>query len=116
MEIKIGITALISSLALLAGHYFPWRAIINRRLPRPAAYTYGVLAILLPASGFMALHGMIQAMAAVWAAALAGGGTVMLCYALDDWLENRRRRQEAEEREALTLRQLDDQRSAQPEG
>jgi hypothetical protein len=106
MQIDVIVTALLSALMLLAGHYFPWRAVFNRELPRLAAYVYGVLAILLPVTGFLALNRLWLAVAATWSSAIAGGGVVLFCYAFDDWIENRRGRQEAEEREA-SLRKVE---------
>ena len=48
---EIVLACLISSLALWAEHYSPWRAWLGKALSRPAAYTLGTLAMLAPVCG-----------------------------------------------------------------
>ena len=71
----------------VAAHYFPWRFWFRRgRLPRPLAYTVGLLAILLPATVAMlfAVRSVQDAVALLWlAAGSAGVGT--LCAWWYDW-------------------------------
>lgn len=96
----------VTVLILGFGHYFPWQSLIGRELPRIAAYVYGVLAIALPATSFMLLKDLWLAAVVLWASIVGGGASVIGCYALDSYLDNRMRRKEAEEREALARKQL----------
>jgi hypothetical protein len=115
--LPILITGLISALALIGGHYFPWRLLIGRKLPRIPSYIYGVLSIALPASGYMLLSGQWCSALALWSSIAAGGMAVIGCYWLDGKLEEFNRRREEVERMELELRQKqerDDQGPAQP--
>lgn len=74
----------------VAGHYLPWRIWFRRgRLPRLAAYVFGLLAILLPATvaALLAALTVPDALALFWLAALsAGAGT-----AIPWWHDNAKR-------------------------
>lgn len=68
--------------SLCAGaHYFPWRWWFKRgRLPRLAAYTFGLLAIILPATvaALLAAQSVTDVLALVWLATFsAGAGTAV---------------------------------------
>jgi len=104
--LDIFIVCVVTVLILGFGHYFPWNSLLGRELPRIAAYIYGVLAIALPATSFMLLQNLWLAAAVLWAAIVGGGASVIGCYVLDSYLDNRLRRREAEEREALARKQL----------
>lgn len=52
---NVFVTALIAALVILVQHYFPWRLVLKRDLPRQAAYVLGVLAILVPFSYLLLL-------------------------------------------------------------
>ena len=90
----IHITALIAALLLVGEHYFPWGMLLQRRLPRLAAYVIGVLSLVGPLSalyGFwMRTSAEIAAwlyLGALWAVVGAGGAAVIFCYLLDYILE-----------------------------
>jgi MFS family permease len=117
MWVSIGIAACLTMLILLVQHWFPWRKLIRRELPRLAAYSMGVLGLIIPLTGLFLFWqylawelsiywewGMgIMAAIAVWAVVLAGGVAVMLAYWIDHSLEQRERAVLAE-REAETLK------------
>jgi hypothetical protein len=65
------IAVLISMLALGFEHYIPWRRWLHTELSRPAAYTLGVLAIILPQFGLWSL----------WAAYPPAGNPFVWCIA-----------------------------------
>lgn len=86
MIVQVGLTALVTMLALGCEHYFPWRLAIGRDLPRPAAYVLGLLAIIVPVSGLFVAwaqeppvwgYGYV---AALWAVVASGGMTVLGAY------------------------------------
>lgn len=117
--LPIFLTGLISALALAAGHYFPWRLLIGRELPRIPSYIYGVLAIALPVSGYMLLAGQWHSALALWSSIGAGGMAVIGCYWLDGRLEKYNARREKIEHMELLLKQAleeNDQGPAQPKG
>jgi hypothetical protein len=104
----IALAALITSLILALGHWLPWRAILGKKLGRIQSYIYGVMAISIPLSFvFIILHDF-EALAALWAVAVAGGATTIGCYLVDWTLEKRLRAKEAEEREAQLLKRVND--------
>ena len=80
-------------LILLVEHYFPWRLILGRKLPRLAAYVLGVLAMVGPLSFLyfrwevapVMVHGHLVAL---WCVVVSGGLAVLLAYALD-WIAGR---------------------------
>lgn len=109
-QTNVGITALITALVLLVEHYFPWRLVLKRDLPRQAAYVLGVLAILLPFSCLLLLwirewsapfgyplpagvlldpgEALRRVLVALWAVVLASGVSTLGAYLLD-WLLER---------------------------
>ena len=111
MTIQLLITILVVVLSLLAQHYFPWGMLLRRRLPRLAAYTLGMLGVILPLSGlylYWSAHPPVWIHAhlfALWAATIAGGLAVTGAYALDALLAQLVRLRELEER--LNERQAD---------
>lgn len=94
MTSEILLTALVTWLALLVEHWFPWRLLLRRDLPRIAAYTMGVLALILPLSVLYwrwSLAGLADQrgyLIALWAVTLAGGAAVAGAYVVD-WLLGR---------------------------
>ena len=96
---NIALTALVTALALAVEHYFPWRLVLGRALPRIPAYILGMAAVAVPVSVLFLLWNAYLEIAALWAAIVAGGLTVMICYALDRYLALQARASEAEERE-----------------
>lgn len=80
---------LITVLAMTAMHYFPWRLVLGRKLPRPAAYVLGVLGMALPLTWLFQYWQVTPVMfrweylLALWLVIGAGGFSVLVCYAAD---------------------------------
>jgi hypothetical protein len=73
-----------------SAHYFPWRFWFKRgRLPRPWAYVFGLLAILLPATvaALLAAQSAADALSLVWLATISAG----LGTALPWWHDHQKR-------------------------
>lgn len=99
--VELAITCLISALLLAAGHWFNWRLVFGSEMPRLWAYIYGVAAILLPAAGLLVVWRMELAALALALISTCAGATVVLAYAVDNWLLLRMREREQQERERL---------------
>jgi len=84
---------------IAAEHYAPWRRWLGRKLPRPAAYTLGTLAILVPATLASQPRKHRQVVAMFWAAAASAGVTTLATWGID-WLNERSARQ-ADEKDRL---------------
>jgi hypothetical protein len=85
-------------------HYFPWHMLIGKRLPRLAAYTLGLLGMMVPLSAWLISHGESEITQTLWTVIVSAGLTVFALYGLDRYLKLERRDIEAEEREALVKR------------
>jgi hypothetical protein len=91
MTILIGISlaALVSALIQLVSHWFPWRLVLGRNLPRVWAYVVGVLGFLVPVTAlfwYWDVNGLVEAwlnLIALWACVVASGLAVVLAYAID---------------------------------
>jgi O-antigen ligase len=83
--------AVIAALIQLIEHWFPWRMLIGRELPRVAAYALGVLGFMAPLSVLFIDQQAWGALLAVWAVVVASGMAVMSAYAAD-WVMDRVRR------------------------
>lgn len=79
------ITASISGLCQLAMHYFPWARVLKKELPRVAAYTLGVLAIMVPVSflGSARALGLLD----LWITVIVSGLCVFIAYLVDAALD-----------------------------
>lgn len=67
-------------------HYIPWRHWFRHgRLPRPAAYAVGLLAVLLPATiaAWLAALTVPDVLALVWLAACSAGMGTLIPWRLD---------------------------------
>lgn len=88
---QIFLTALIAALILLVEHWFPWRLVFRRELPRVAAYVMGNLAMICPLSVlYWAWSGQsfvwpAMHLVALWVVSGAGGLAVGFAYAID-WI------------------------------
>src|SRR5512136_728309 len=110
---EIAVTALVSALFLASGHYFNWRGVIGRPLGPIPAYVYGTASIILPVAVFCLWRGGLDdAVIALLSVTLAAGGTVVICYAIDSWIDAHARAIDAEERERKLLEKDQDERSA----
>jgi len=110
--IGIALSALVSALVQTVSHWFPWRLVLGRELPRVWAYIVGVLGFLLPVTVLFwrwDAAGLMEAWAhlvALWACVLASGLAVVLAYAIDSVANRVRLSHELEELyEAKTARQ-----------
>jgi len=101
------ITALISMLLLMVEHYWPWKLISGREPGPITRYVLGVLAIEIPLSGLLIVWADWPALAALWIVTIAGGAAVAGSY-IQDRYHTARLRAEVSEREAKTLRQIDE--------
>ncbi len=103
--VPITLAAVSSGILIIAEHYFPWRLLLGRKLPHIAAYTLGMLAVLLPFTLLVVLRkesciAWWQPVIELWVIVFAAGAADAGCYALDQTLEYRARALDAEEREA----------------
>jgi uncharacterized membrane protein len=106
---ETAVTAIIASLALIALHYFNWRALLGSHLGRLASYTIGVLALIVPLTVMWLMSGLVSAVISMWSVVVAGGASVGLCYLTDYILANRSRVRELEERENQLRSCVDEQ-------
>jgi fluoride ion exporter CrcB/FEX len=77
----------VTGLALLVGHWFPW----PRRLPRLGAYVYGVGALLLGQFIWLSLSGRLADWWALVGFAALGGLATCAAYAADALLNLQQR-------------------------
>jgi hypothetical protein len=85
--LNIVIAVLISMLILGFEHYIPWKRWLGTELSRPAAYTLGVLGIILPQIGLWAVWAAFPPVGNpfVWCIASLGAGVIasgLMVYAL----------------------------------
>jgi hypothetical protein len=90
----------LSAALIAAGHWFPWRLMLGRQLRRLEAYTYGVLAILLPV--VVALWGAGETGAALLlvAGAVGAGAATLLAYGVDKVIDMRHELLDAKDKAA----------------
>lgn len=100
----LALTLLITWLLLWVEHWFPWRLMLRRDLPRVIAYVLGVLAIQVPLSGLIlywrsccAHIGAVEYVIAIWVITVGGGAAVYSAYGVDWLLDTLRQRQELSE-------------------
>lgn len=87
-------------LSELGMHYFPWRILLRGRdLPRLAAYTLGLLGMMVPLTAWLWQIGEYEVIKALWAVIMAAGMTVFALYGLDHYLDLIMKDMEASERE-----------------
>lgn len=83
-------------------HYFPWKKLLmGRELPRVAAYTLGVLGLMLPFTAWLYEHNEIAVIRTLWIVIVSGGLMVTALYGLDRYIELSFRNVEATEREDM---------------
>lgn len=81
-------------------HYFPWRMLLRgKKLPRLAAYTLGLLGMMVPLTVWLWQIGELEIIKALWMVIVAAGMTVFSLYGLDHYLELIMKDIEATERE-----------------
>lgn len=84
------ILVVISGIAQLAAHYFPWKKWLHRELKRTEAYAIGTVLMLVPYSIWM---GWVlycwRFVLALWAVVFISGFMVIGAYAFDERLDLR---------------------------
>jgi 4-hydroxybenzoate polyprenyltransferase len=85
----MGITELLVIVALseLGLHYFPWRKLIKKELPRLGAYTLGLLGMMGPLSAWLMFRNEIEVIKTLWAVICTAGMTVFSLYGFDRYLD-----------------------------
>jgi hypothetical protein len=91
MELPIIISSLITAGIQLILHWFPWRMLLGRPVPRLMAYGLGVVGIIL---GMCVWAGMTVVLVYVWwavgaliACSVSGGVAVTIGYGVDKLVE-----------------------------
>lgn len=110
MVIKTMITAMATSIIVIALHYFPWRAALRRDLHPTTHYGLAMLPVLLPYTVLLTTYPgwlAIELIGAIWALGLAAGGTSAALHLLDRYIGARDRADEAEDREQTLLDEVD---------
>ena len=97
----ITVMALISGLAQLTAHYFPWRKVLGRALHRTEAYMVGVVLMLAPFSVWLGLAGLWRVLLALWVVIVTCGLFVIGAYLLDGNLEKGHRERVAQAENAV---------------
>jgi hypothetical protein len=80
---EILIVGLIVFLIEFGEHYFPWKLLLRKRLPRVVAYMIGVLGLVLPLGGLFIWWQAWECLIALGVVIGCGGGAVLLGYGLD---------------------------------
>jgi hypothetical protein len=88
MAPDILLTCVVAELLLFVEHWFPWRLMLGRDLPRLAAYVLGVLAMMGPLTGLFAHWGEMEAVIGMWAVVASGGLAVVMAHGAD-WVMGR---------------------------
>lgn len=92
----------------IALHYFPWRVLLRgHKLPRLAAYTLGLLGIMVPFSAWLWLNGKADVMGVLWLVVVSAGLTVFGLWGLDHYLTLIMRDIESSERDAVRKKDED---------
>lgn len=89
MTFQFSVLAIVTISLIGFSHYFPWRLLIGKRLPRLAAYTLGTLIMMLPLSVLFALRGEWNSLIALAVAVISAGLATIACYLFDDYLDHR---------------------------
>jgi len=98
MEIWMLIALVMLGEAFL--HYFPWKLLLKgKELPRVAAYTLGLLGLMVPFSAWLWLRNEVEVIKVLWVVVVSGGLIVFALYGLDRYIELAWRDMEASERE-----------------
>lgn len=81
-------------LAVVAGmgqglaHWFPWKKIIGKPLPRVAAYVVGTVVMITPFGVWLAITGQWTALWGILTVAVASGASVIGAYGIDAAVEH----------------------------
>jgi 4-hydroxybenzoate polyprenyltransferase len=81
-------------------HYFPWRMLLRgKKLHRLAAYTLGLLGMMVPFTAWLWQTGEFEVIKSLWLVILAAGMVVSALYGVDDYLDRIMREIEKEEQD-----------------
>ena len=98
MELWMLVSLVMLTVALL--HYFPWRLLLKgKKLHRLAAYTLGLLGMMVPFTAWLWLIGEFEIIRALWSIIIAASMTVSALYGVDDYLDRIMREIEKEEQD-----------------
>ena len=101
----------IVSLSEALLHYFPWRKLLRgKELPRLAAYTLGLLGMMIPLSAWLWERNEMEIIQTLWIVIITAGVVVFALYGFDHYLHLEMRNMEADEREAIA-RSVDGKKS-----
>lgn len=101
MQMSIRDLVVIVALVELGLHYFPWRMLIGKELPRLAAYTLGMLGMMVPFSVWLMDRNEMEIVQTLWIMIVAAGLMVFGLYGLDHYLDVSHRAHDAEELESM---------------
>lgn len=108
--IEISLAAVVAALTQCVSHWFPWRLVLRRELPKIAAYVLGMLGILLPVTGlFWHWDANVVALPrhahllGLWVSVVASGSAVVFAYGVDWLVDVLARLRESSEREAVAM-------------
>lgn len=88
-------------------HYFPWRLIFGKDLPRLLAYGFGVLGLMVPFTVWLLERGNQEIAIMLWLVLSAGGLAVGALYLFDWVIIQVWSKREAEQRERELMERLD---------
>jgi hypothetical protein len=111
--IAVLVAALISALLAVVLHYFPWRTLTGRCLPRLWAYALGVVSFASPLSVLLALWGDWLAAIALWSVIASAGLAVISVTVLDALAGSRLDARQALEREQQLRKMVTTHESAE---
>jgi hypothetical protein len=81
-------------------HYFPWKLLLRgKELPRLAAYSLGLLGMMVPLSVWLWQRGEVEILRVLWLVVGSAGLIVFALYGLDRYIELEWQNMEARERE-----------------
>ena len=95
------LTAIVVALAMVAGHWFPWRYYTGRDLSRVGAYVYGTSWMVGVPLIICLLLGQVEIAGLFAASATAAGLATLIAHRMDETRERRHR--ELDEQERLRL-------------
>lgn len=104
--VHVIVAAVAAFLITIMEHYFPWRQILYKDLPRIPTYTMGVLAIGIPFSVVLLISSTWmnrEVLLAFWLICAAAGLGTINSHILDALISHRNRAKESEEREKRLL-------------
>ena len=109
---EILLAALVGAMQQAIQHWFPWRLVFKKELPRVMAYTIGTLGYLVPVSVLywhwdqVGTAAAYMHLVALWSCIVASGMAVVITRAVDWLLDDVSRLHETKQREELAMSML----------